>query len=261
MTSSERQLPLGEEISDWENWSPSDYLKDYYSEVEPDEVETISFLVASLGQVGNVSRALVFGVGPTLHHVFPVVPHADQIDLADYIQANLDEVRVWLDSRQGRHSWAPFVKYTLECEGQEADDAQILLRKLETRKKLGKLLPGDAGLIDPLGKEARGAYPLVLSLYCADSATGDSQVWERYMRNIATLVAPGGTFITAALRAASFYRVGSRFFPSANINESDLARVLAFDFDQESTNMEVRELMEHRNQGYSGIILASAIKR
>jgi hypothetical protein len=68
-------------------------------------------------------------------------------------------------------------------------------------------------------------------------------------------VHPGGTFITAALRRADHYLVGGKPFPSANVDEHDMAEVLAGDF---AATVEVRELAEQEPHGYSGVVLARA---
>jgi hypothetical protein len=50
---------------------------------------------------------------------------------------------------------------------------------------------------------------------------------EILMANITRLVGPDGLFITAALRHCRSDLVGGRPFPSANVDEHDLRRVLA----------------------------------
>jgi hypothetical protein len=52
------------------------------------------------------------------------------------------------------------------------------------------------------------------------------------MRNIAAYVRPGGLFVTSALRRSAGYRVGERWFPSADIDERDLRVVLAAEFER-----------------------------
>jgi hypothetical protein len=54
--------------------------------------------------------------------------------------------------------------------------------------------------------------------------------------------------------------VGPRFFPSANVDENDLREILAQDFSPDTIEVEVREVPEHRAQGYAGILLARARK-
>ena len=94
---------------------------------------------------------LFFGVGPTLHHVFLAAGTASEIHLADSLPANLARDRA-LDRRDlAAHDWRPFVRYTLECEG-EADptDEQISRREELTRAKITRLLQADARLPEPV---------------------------------------------------------------------------------------------------------------
>lgn len=249
------------ELSTWETWDPRQYLTDYYSEVQPDEVETIRFLVDTLIGIRPDQLVLEFGCGPTLHHVFPVVPYAEEIHMADYLTSNLDEISKWLLEKGDRHNWYEFIKYTLKCEGtQEPAHEEVMFRKRETRRKISALLQSDASQVDPLGIERRAKYPLVLSCYCADSATDDKRTWINYMRNIASLVAPGGMFITTALLEASHYQIGNKRFPSSSVGVIDMEQVLRLDFLPESITIEVKQVPEHEYQGYKGIILAHAIK-
>lgn len=251
-----------EAISPWSNWDPKSYLRDYYTTIEPDEIETIGFEVEAFRNISGNPSMIEIGCGPTLHHVFPVIPHVARVDLADFLPANLEEIRKWVNVEEGRHSWRSFIAYTLQCE-QSGDptESEILARKKLTRQRIGNMLHIDLSQTDPLGLHLREGYPLVASWYCADSATDDQATWEAYMRNIASVVSPGGILMTAALRRTNAYRVGERYFPSANVDEGDLTRVLKLDFDPRSITIEVRELKGHESQGYSGIILAQARKQ
>jgi hypothetical protein len=234
------------------DWVPREYLADYYSEVEPDERETIAFFVDAMRDVPPGDPILFFGVGPTLHHVFLAAGKASEIHLADYLPENLDEIRRWLDRDPDAHDWSAFVRYTLECEGlADPTDLDVRQREAITRMKITRLLQADAGHPQPLPER----YATVVSAYCADSATGDRATWETYLRNIAGLVRPGGTFVTAALRGARHYLVGGKPFPSADVDEHDVATVLDPGFD---ATVEVRELVAQQSHGYSGIVLARA---
>ena len=44
-------------------WEPGAYLKEYYSEIEPEERETIAFFVDAMKDADRTQPALVFGVG------------------------------------------------------------------------------------------------------------------------------------------------------------------------------------------------------
>lgn len=232
------------------DWVPGEYLADYYREVEADELETIAFFVDAIRRAPAGEPVLFFGVGPTLHHVFLAAPHASEIHLADYLPANLREIERWIERCPDAHDWRPFVRYTLQCEGiAEPADEQIARREELTRARITRLLQVDARMAQPLDER----YATVVSAYCADSATDDRGTWETFMRNIGSLVRPGGVFLTSALRRCRYYVVGGKRFPSANVDEHDLRAVLG-----PEAVVETRELAEHAAQGYRGIVLAWA---
>ncbi len=242
-------------------WVPADYLREYYQEVSADERHAIRFFADQLSGLAS-ETTLCFGSGPTLHHVFSAAFRSKALYLADYLPQNLEAIDKWRRGAPDAHDWRPFVRYTLSCEqGREPSEHEVSERLELTRSRIVGLLPADAGLEDPLGREFRGHFSTVLSPFCADSATADHDVWVRYSRNIASLVQPGGRLLTSALWRCQRYRVGSRYFPSANVDAADLEAVLAADFDGPSIRVEVREVPEHADQGYLGILLARSEKR
>jgi NNMT/PNMT/TEMT family len=204
-------------------WVARDYLADYYRVVEPDERETIAYFADAIKDAAVGEAILVFGTGPTLHHVFLAAPSASEIHLADYLPANLEEIERWRTRAPAAHDWRPFVRYTLQCEGLRAPtDEQITRREELTRSKITRLLQVDARRPVPLDQH----YATVISAYCADSATDDRATWETLMANITALVAPDDLFLTAALRRCRSYVVGDKRFPSASVDEHDMRRVL-----------------------------------
>ncbi|SNT41748.1 NNMT/PNMT/TEMT family protein [Asanoa hainanensis] len=237
------------------DWQPRRYLTDYYSAVEPDELATITYLVAALREAERDRPILFFGVGPTLHHVFAAAEVASEIHLGDYLPANLTELQRWVDRAPDAHDWRPFVRYTLRCEGiSDPTDAEVTLREDLTRKKITELIVLDARSEHPTDV----VYSTVVSPYCADSATDNLSTWRELMRNITGLVEPGGLFITAALHRCTFYSVGGRRFPSANIGSEDLRAALEPDFD---CAIEVCSTGQETAHGYGSVLLAHARRR
>ena len=104
------------------DWVPEEYLADYYAVVEPDELETIAFFTDAIRETAPDEPILFFGTGPTLHHVFLSADRASEIHLADYLPQNLAAIERWLRRDPGAHDWRPFVRYTLECEGERRAD-------------------------------------------------------------------------------------------------------------------------------------------
>ena len=130
---------------------------------------------------------LLFGVGPTPHHVFLAARQARELHLADYLPANLAELRRWVAREPGAHDWRPFVRYTLECEGRASPtDADIDAREALTRGRS----PACSTRTPPAEPLAR-RHPTVIGANCADSATPYRSAWATYLRHIGGLVAPG----------------------------------------------------------------------
>jgi SAM-dependent methyltransferase len=248
------------EYAPWNEWQAKDYLTEYYAEVMPDEQYALAFLQESVARLPEVEVALDYGCGPTVHHAVALVPKAKQIHLAEYLPGNLAEIQKWLDASQDAHDWKTFTRYILQLEGNDSpSESDILEREQESRRRIVKLSTSDAGDDDPLGTDMRGFFPLVTTHYCAEGATNCKETWAKYMRNIASLVRPGGTLILSACGAADFYMVGDRLFPCAGVNAIDVLGCLQKNGFAE-IDLRVRCVPDHSDQGYSSVIFACAKK-
>jgi hypothetical protein len=240
-------------------WEPGAYLKEYYSEIEPEERETIAFFVDAMKDADRTQPALVFGVGPTLHHVFLAAEKVSEIHLGEYLPANLQEIERWLGRDPEAHDWRRFVEYTLECEGLDRPTPEeITFREEMTRARIARMLSVDLRREQPLGIDGACQYATVISAYCADSATGDKAEWGAYMERLAGLVRPGGMLLVAALRRSHGYVVDGKTFPSANVDETDLQNVLEPRFGRGHLTIKVCKMDGPAAKGYSGVVLACA---
>lgn len=247
--------------SGFEAWNGREYLRDYYTRVDEDEVHTLAFLVRELRRRAVPgARALAFGVGPTVHHLLALSPWAGAIDAADYLPGNLREVQRWLARDSGAHDWTPFTRRVLACEGRTQIDASAMReREALTRARIVRLLHCDAACRPALPGHGGPGYDIVLSCYCAESATADKGTWSRYLANIVALLRPEGLLLMAALRRCRGYAVGERIFPSANIDEHDVSVALArLGFAATMCHVEAHPLQSGPLHRYEGIVLAAA---
>lgn len=243
-------------------WRPHAYLSEYYSTVDPDERRTIAYFVDAFARIEPGQRVLIYGVGPTLHHVFLAAEKASEIHLAEYLPDNLREIELWLARDPRAHDWRPFVRYTLQCEGAEApSDADVAAREELVRRKITRLLAADLRRPAALGPGAADPYDVVVSAYCADSATGDRTQWQVFMQRICALARPGGMLLIAALRDTSFYLVGGKMFPSACLSERDLYAALERQCGPGDLAVEVGQLGAPDAKGYCSILLARGRRR
>ena len=248
------------EYADWSEWNPAVYNAEYYSEITLDGRYLMEWIVESVAISPPVDVALEFGSGPTVLHLFPLVAKAAEIHVAEYLPVNREEVQRWIDNAPGVHDWRQFTLEFLRMEGvsNPAEEA-AQKREAELRRLITQVLPADAGADNPLGLEKRGFYPLVTSLCCADSATSDKGTWRLYMKNIASLVKPGGMLVLSACGEHSHYCVGERCFPGANISGQDMLACL-IELGFRDIDIRMREVPDSSDQGFGCTILARAIK-
>lgn len=241
-------------------WNPQEYLRQYYSQdFIPDDEEAIyQRVIAYLQSKGRTfTRALEFGCGPTVHHLTPLMPWVEEIHLADYLSANLQEVGKWLWAEPDAHDWDINIRRALEIETQsEITKEAIEARKELIRSKVTALKPCDARRAQPLGDGA--VYDLVFSAYCVDAATDSKQEWRQLMSNLLRLCADDGVAIIVTSHKAQHYLVGSQNFPFANIDECDLSDVLvAAEFQ---VTLETVTIKDWTEAGFDGIVIAIAEK-
>ena len=243
------------------DWVPRDYLRDYYSVIEPDEHRTIAFFVDAIRDAEPDEPILYFGVGPTLHHVFLAARNASEIHLGDYLPANLQEIERWINRDPGAHDWRRSSAIRSSAKAGLADGGRDHSTRGTHASQDHAAARGRHPAHRSLGEQDTPQYGTVISAYCVDSATEDRSTWETYMERIVGLVRPGGTLLTAALRRSRGYLVGGKMFPSANVDEHDIRAVLERYFRREDLTIEVCELAEVESKGYSSIVLARAHHR
>ncbi len=103
-------------------------------------------------------------------------------------------------------------------------------------------------------------YDVVVTNFCAESATSDRCQWQTFVSNIVSLLKPGGMLIMSALKGASSYSVGSKSFPAVEISEPDLVEVLD-DAGFPEKMIELREVpADSPARDYAGLLLVVATK-
>jgi hypothetical protein len=249
-------------VSDFHTaWHPEDYLKQYYvnDTIPADELGIYNLLISYLQtETPHFATALDFGCGPTLHHIIPLIPYTEELHLADYVPANLAAIQQWLRGETRAHNWDVYIKGVLQLEGiVQPSPTDLERRKAQMRYKVRRLKHGNLHWPHPLMDGS--TYPLVVSFYCADSATHSKVQWRLFMRHLFNLVAPGGTLLLSALRNSQSYHVGARCFPSAQVTENDMYAVLSDGpFVQKTLDLHVIPVSEWAEEGFESIMVVRA---
>ena len=245
-------------------WNPREYLRQYYSQdFIPDDEEAIyQRLIAYLQRRRRTfARVLEFGCGPTVHHLTPLAPWADEIHLADYLPENLDEVKRWLREETEAFDWDINVRRALEIEtGRTVTTEEIEARKQLIRRKVTALKPCDVRHAQPLG--AIEPYDLVFSAYCVDAATSDKNEWRQWMSHLLSLCATGGVVVLVSARNARQYQVMDKTFSFVHVDEADIAAALvAAGLDARHTQIEAVPIQTWAELAFDGVVIAMAEKK
>ncbi len=257
---SESKRPLDPYLSEW---NPQEYLRQYYSTAYlPDESQALlRFLIEQLSNSETkYRRAIDFGCGPALYTSMAIAPCVEELHLADYLPANLREVRRWLEDEPGAHNWDVYFRGVLELErGQEPTPAQIAARKSELRQKVTALRVADIRQPHPLSEAEQ--YDLVASFFCLEAVSADRREWETFLNHLSALVTPGGKMMLAAIHRGHQYKVLGRTFSIACVDENDFVRVLPqLGFSIKDLVVRVVPIAEWVEEGFDSICLVAATK-
>lgn len=248
------------QYSVWNRWDAKGYLRQYFSRIEPEEEATLEFLVQRLRIIKGKYPVLQFGCGPSIAETLPVVPYASEIYMADYLQTNIQEILSWMNKDPLGFNWNLFTGFVLKLEGMPHAISGIVDREEELRRKIKQIGLCDAGKLPPVPDQRR-RYPIVITTFCADSATSSKKIWKAYMKNILQLVAPSGHLFLGALRNADHYVLGDTTFPCADINEHDIVDILlGSNYDENSIDLVVKNTPKAEKRGFKSIMLVRAMR-
>ncbi len=244
---------------DWSIFNAQAYLQEYYADIGSENLAILNFLVSALREVSPQSVLLDFGGGPTVYSLIASASHAREIHFCDYLDSNLEQVRMWLECHPQSFDWTEFIETTLALEGNDYSRQGIVLRENEIRQRVTNLLHCDANLPQPIQTDVSG-YDVLVSNFCAESATDNLEQWRKFVGNITSLIKPGGRLIMSTLKGASSYGVGKEIFPAVNIMEDDVKELLV-DIGFDCASIQIDSVPADRpSRHYQGLMFVTAIK-
>ena len=244
--------------SDWADFDPAAYLTEYYGDLGSENLNLLRFLVDAYRDLPSGGVLLDFGGGPTIYSLISAANRFDEIHVSDYLDGNLEEVRKWLANDPAAFDWRDFVRAALEYEtGSVCSDSGVAKREAEIRKRVTRLMRCDASRMPAIDGPIK-PYDVLVTNFCAESATSDRWEWQAYVGNIVSLLKPGGRLVMSALKGATSYSVGPRSFPAVSISEDDVVEILE-DLGFKRKSIELRTFPADRTtRDYAGLIVAIA---
>ncbi len=202
-------------------FDPREYLDECFAKPDAEYRFSVQFMVKALRNLPSDLLVLELGGGPTLYSVAMLAPQAREVHFSDYVLASLDEVRSWLNGEPHAFDWRPYIKIILEQEGQAATPQAIAKREAEVRRKVTRVTWCNILAEAPLGQWPH-KYDLVVAPHCTDVAANNVSEWMQIIRNISTLVAPGGWLFISVSTGTTLNTVGPQVFECVDLTDAEM---------------------------------------
>ena len=239
-------------------FDPREYLDECFAEPDAEYRFSVQFMVNALRNLPSELLVLELGGGPTLYSAAMLAPLAREIHFSDYVPASLDEVRNWLNGEAHAFDWRPYIEIILEQEGLLATPQAIADREAEVRRKVTQVTWCNILAKTPLGQWPY-KYDLVVAPHCTDVAANSVSEWRQVVRNIGTLVAPGGWLFISVSTGTTINTVGSQVFECVDLTGKDIYQgYIGAGFDQDTLFLD--STAAPAKYEYTGVIHAIARK-
>jgi hypothetical protein len=248
------------EFESFDAFGPRAYLEEYYSKIDHENEELLKFFAKGYSDIQPVKSVLEFSGGPTIYSLISAVPKAQEIHFSDFLKHNRHEVRRWKKGHRKAFDWKHFVKRALELEGMdEVSDNHVDLRHAELKTKITKIVKANAFRKFSLKHNNFEHYDVVSVNFVPESITAKRHEWEKAIKNICSLVKPGGYLFITSLKNSKYYILDGKKFPAVHIDEHDLLDVLHVNgFDISSVLLNSIKAKPYR--GYEGMVFIRAQK-
>lgn len=245
-------------IKDYGSFNPTNYLNEYYSEVEDENQRLLTFFAKVYKKYETDSLDVVeIGGGPTIYQLISLAVPAKKILFTDYVEANLLKVQSWLRD-DSIFDWDKFIYYALKAEspGHDVSDQDIVDRKNLIKNKIVRFEKCDifADSILPLDKK----FDLISTNFVTESVCSNKNEVKDVITKLKNLIKPGGKIVMTGLLGADYWHSGESTFVAARLNEDDVKSI----FEHSGISIEYLETIKSQFerddpdfQGYDGMFM------
>ncbi|XP_029429203.1 nicotinamide N-methyltransferase-like isoform X1 [Rhinatrema bivittatum] len=212
-----------------QEFDPRAYLEMFYNFGATDLLEDIlrfplTHLMKAFSSGGvKGDTFLDIGSGPCIHQLLSACDSFQELIASDCVDSNLREIERWLKKDPGAYDWRPAVKLICELEGDRETCAE---KEEKLRGKLKQLLKCDVTKRNPLEPQVLPPVDCALASFCLQVACKDQAAYISALKNINTLLKPGGHLLVVETLGESTYTVGQKVFFVLNLNEGFLRKAV-----------------------------------
>ncbi|XP_075765914.1 nicotinamide N-methyltransferase isoform X2 [Pelodiscus sinensis] len=213
------------------DFDPAVYLETYYSfgssncprnEVLELSLKSLFKIFISGGVKGDT--LIDIGSGPTIYQLLSACENFKEIVASDYTDRNRQELEKWLKKEPGAFDWTPVVKYVCELEGDREKWAE---KEEKLRNKVKQVLKCDVSKSSVLGPVSLPQADCLLSTLCLEAACKDLTSYRAALKNISSLLKPGGHLVMMTVLKETYYIVGQKRFSCLYLEKESVVEALS----------------------------------
>lgn len=211
-------------MEDYETlFDPNVYLKEYFANFDGNQTDfsgtnedwdylpsSMQFWFETFSKTNFPGDSMLdVGTGPNLIPSIFASRRFKNIYLSDYAEVNLKALRQWIDRSPEAWDWTPFYKYVAMKE-EEAGGPEAIEKRLRAAVK-------DAFFINvlndnPIAPKESQQFDCITTGGVFESVSPDRETYKKCVKNVATLLKPGGVILLEGDINESFYMNGDEKF-------------------------------------------------
>ncbi|XP_067910432.1 nicotinamide N-methyltransferase-like [Heterodontus francisci] len=180
-------------------------------------------LVKAFSSGPKCRTMLEIGSGPCLHLALCASEHVEEIVLSDYASNNRQELELWLQNDPGAFDWSPVAKFVSELEGNREQWAE---KEKKLRDSVKQVLKCDVHQSNPLYPVDLVPVDCLLTSLCLEAACKDKAAYCTALRNVTSLLKPGGLLFMIVVLNETFYTVDKYKFSCLSFDQVFLEKAL-----------------------------------
>jgi len=181
-----------------DKFNPQDYLQMYYNatNLAPFHLFRLKQLHEFYQSYSPTAklRILDIGSGPTIASIISAAPHAAEIVLSEYTEANRSALLQWLNIDPNAFDWTHVFKHVVvDLEGKTEEEVPI--RAELVRKVVKAVVPCDVNRDPPIPTEYVDQYDIVTDFFSLVSACATTEDYTAALVRLHALLKSGGKIV------------------------------------------------------------------
>ncbi|KAE8592176.1 hypothetical protein XENTR_v10018674 [Xenopus tropicalis] len=174
---------------------------------------------------GDVKGTTLIDIGtaPSIYQLLSACEYFQDITVTWYTNRELQELQKWLNKDSGAFDWSSVVKHVWELEGKRG---MLEEKEEKLRGKIKQVLLCDVSKSNPLEPVMLPKVDCLISTVCLEAACRNYDSYKTALKNLSTLLKPGGHLLMAGDLGANYYEVGSNKVFSLPVNEAFLRKAV-----------------------------------